>query len=326
MIVKAPESAPRALWHLGPGRAAILPAAAGEGAARLRARFSLISRGTERLVFEGRVPESEHERMRAPHQEGEFPFPVKYGYAMVATVEDGPEDLAGRDVFALFPHQDRFRAPPEALILLPEGLPPRRAALAANMETALNALWDAGAGPGDRIAVVGGGLIGLLVAHLASLLPGADVLLKDTSASRAAVAAELNVNFTTGKIAGHDFDIAVHTSASAAGLLEAMDCLGAEGRLVELSWYGEGAVAAPLGGAFHAKRLSLVSSQVGMVSPGRRPRWTHRRRLAKALDLLAHPALDGLIDTEVPFDEVAARLPALLARDAPGVATIIRYE
>ena len=326
MIVKAPESAPRALWHLGPGRAAILPAAEGEGAARLRARVSLISRGTERLVFEGRVPESEHERMRAPHQEGAFPFPVKYGYAMVAAVEDGPPELVGRDVFALFPHQDRFRLPPEALIPLPAGLSLRRAALAANMETALNALWDAGAGPGDRIAVIGGGLIGLLVAHLASLLPGADVLLKDTSGARAGFADEVNVNFTTDQIRGHDFDIAVHTSASAAGLAEAMGCLGDEGRLVELSWYGEDAVEAPLGGAFHAKRLSLVSSQVGMVSPSRRPRWPHRRRLAKALDLLAHPALDALIDTEVPFDEVAARLPALLARDAPGAATIIRYE
>lgn len=327
MNAEPPDSRrPRALWHVRPGEAALLPAAEGEGAARLRALYSLISRGTERLVFEGRVPESEYERMRAPFQEGDFPFPVKYGYAMVADVEEGQAELTGRTVFALFPHQDRFRLDPDALIPLPEGLPPRRAALAANMETALNALWDSGVGPGDRVAVVGGGLIGLLVAHLASRIPGVDLILKDPLTERRDVASQLNVNFTSGKIDGHDFDIAFHTSASAAGLAESLGCLGLEGRLVELSWHGEGAVPVPLGGAFHSRRLQIVSSQVGFVNPARRPRWSFRRRLAKALELLADPALDALIDTEVPFAEVSARLPALLAKDAPGVATVIRYE
>ncbi|MEX2518278.1 MAG: zinc-binding alcohol dehydrogenase [Paracoccaceae bacterium] len=328
---RAREPTPLALWHVAPRLAELRPGAFDDGAvdggaARLRARWSLISRGTERLIFEGRVPEAERQRMRAPHQEGEFPFPVKYGYAMVAEVEAGPKALVGRHVFALYPHQFRFTLPPEALFPLPEGVPPRRAALAANMETALNALWDSGAGPGDRIAVIGAGLVGCLVARLASLIPGAEVTLKDPLPHRRETAAQLSVNFTSGEIAGHDHDIAVHTSASAAGLAEAMGCLGPEGRLVELSWHGEGATPVSLGGAFHSQRLQVISSQVGQVSPSRRPRWSHRRRLEKALQLLDDPTLDVLIDTEVGFADVAGRLPELLAADAPGIAAVIRYD
>lgn len=321
-----PSNGPLALWHVAPRRSELRPAAMGEGEALLAARWSLISRGTERLVFEGRVPDGERARMRAPFQEGEFPFPVKYGYAAVAEVLEGPRDLVGRHVFALHPHQTRFRLPVEALIPVPDAVPPRRAALAANMETALNAIWDAGAGPGDRIAVIGGGLVGLLVARLAARIAGTETTVRDVAAERRETCAALSVSFADRQIAGHGFDMAFHTSASAAGLAEAVSCLGPEGRLIELSWYGEGAVAAPLGGAFHSQRLTLISSQVGQVSPSRRPRWSYRRRLEKAMALLDDPALDALIDAEVAFGDLSARLPAILAPGAPGIATVIRYE
>lgn len=321
------DDAPLALWHIGPRTSALLPGALGEGDVLVRTKWSLVSRGTERLVFEGRVPASEAERMRAPCQEGRFPFPVKYGYAAVGRVEDGPSHLFGRTVFALHPHQPLFRLPAPAVTLVPASVPTRRAAMAANMETALNALWDAGAGAGDRIAVIGGGLIGCLVARLASRLPGAEVVLKDPIVQRKSIAAQINVNFTSGKLADGDFDIAFHSSASAAGLAEAIDCLGDEGRLVEMSWYGAGEISVPLGGAFHARRLSLVSSQVGRVSPSRRARWSHGRRLAKAMALLEDPALDALIDAEIPFGpNLPARMAEILSPDAQGVATIIRYD
>lgn len=326
MITTSGPANPVALWHVAPRRCELRPGALGSGAATVRTMWSLVSRGTERLVFEGRVPEREAARMRAPHQEGDFAFPVKYGYAAVGVVEDGPEDLLGAHVFALHPHQTRFRLNAEDLSPLPPTLPPRRAALAANMETALNALWDAGAGPGDRIAVIGGGLIGCLVARLAARLPGAEVLMKDEMGQRRDVAAHLNVNFTSEDVTERDFDIAVHASASAGGLAAALGCLGPEGRLVELSWYGAGAVSAPLGGAFHSQRLAIVSSQVGRVSPSRRPRWSARRRLAKALELLDDPALDALITGEVAFADLPAALPGILAPGAPGIATIIRYD
>lgn len=315
---------PLALWRTAPGAVALRPGAIGDGSCEVVSKFSLISRGTERLVSAGAVPETEWSRMRAPHQEGDFPFPVKYGYAAVGRAETGA--LKGRDVFALYPHQTRFRLDPSHLIPLPAGLDPRRATLAANMETALNALWDAGLGPGDKVAVIGAGLVGCLTAYLAGRLPGADVTLIDVIDRRADVAAQLNVNFACGEGFPQGCDASFHTSVSAAGLQTAIDCLGDEGTVVEMSWYGGRETPIALGGAFHAKRLKIISSQVGQVSPSHRPRWPHRRRLETALALCADPALDCLITEEVAFADLPARHEAIMATDAPGIATIIRYE
>jgi NADPH:quinone reductase-like Zn-dependent oxidoreductase len=289
-------------------------------------RVSALSRGTERLVFEGRVPESEFDRMRAPFQRGDFPFPVEHGYCAVAEVLEGPPDLVGRLVFALHPHRARFRLPAAACLPLPEGLPPEHAALAANMETALNAVWDAGLAPGDRVAVVGAGLLGCLVARLAARLPGAHVLLSDENPSRKDTAHHLGASFAEAGALPDDRDVAINASASGAGLAAALASLGPEGRCVELSWHGDAPVTLPLGGAFHSRRLSIVSSQVGSLPPARAPRWSHRRRLETALDLLAEdPALDALLDVEVAAGDLPARLPDLLAPGAPGIATLIRW-
>ena len=316
--------APQALWHIAPRVTEIRRATLGDGDVIIRMVASLISRGTERLIFEGRVPKSEETRMRAPFQEGDFPFPVKYGYAAVGVVEAGPQDLIGRHVFALHPHQTVFALPVEAVFPISAYVP--RCALAANVETALNALWDAGAGPGDRICVVGGGVVGCLVAWLAGRLPGADVTLVDVLPERADAAAQLNVNYAESAKVIRDCDITFHCSASQGGLASAMETLGDEGRLIEMSWYGEGTVPAPLGGAFHSKRLQLISSQVGKVSPSRRPRWDYARRLAKAIELTADPALDCLIDQRIAFADAPARMPEILAKDARNLTTLITYD
>src|SRR3954451_18042952 len=189
-----------ALWYASRGRAELRPAPLpplGFGQARVRTLWSALSRGTERLVFEGRISMFENERMRAPMQDGDFPFPVKYGYSAVGMVEEGPDDLGGRTVFALHPHQDGFVAPADCLVSVPVDVPARRAALAANMETALNALWDSGAGPGDRIVIVGSGLVGLLVAFLAARLPGAEVVVVDVEPQRSAIVTGLGAEFRT---------------------------------------------------------------------------------------------------------------------------------
>lgn len=309
-----------ALWCIGPGQAELRPCATGEadkigavqtgtGAlAEVLALFSGISRGTERLVFHGRVPLSEADRMRAPHQEGAFSFPVKYGYASVGRVVSGV--MAGQVVFALYPHQTRYWLPETALVPLPDGLHPARAVLAANMETALNIVWDSGAGPGDRIAVVGAGVIGALVGYLCARLPGADVTLIDQNPARAALAARLSCGFATpdsGPDSGPQggCDVVIHASASEAGLALALRLAGPQATVVEASWYGENRINVALGAAFHSQRLRLVSSQVGHLPPDRAPRWTHRRRLAKALELLRDPCLDCLISGETDFTEIA---------------------
>lgn len=323
-----PDVPPRALWYLGDGRIELRACATpSQGAEfRMRALHSAVSRGTERLVLDGRVPESEWRRMRAPRQEGEFPGPVKYGYAMVARVEEGPRALVGREAFCLHPHEETFSAGQNDLHFLPAGLSPRRATLAANMETALNALWDSGAGACDRVVVVGAGVVGLLVSALAAKLPGAEVTVVDIDDSRRAVVEALGAVFAGPRETPRDADVVLHASASAAGLASALGAAGEEAAVVEMSWYGEKEVAVPLGQAFHARRLRLISSQVGQVAPSRRPRWSRRRRLAAALDLLAaDERFDWLIDVEIPFADAPDELPARLAAGAEGIGVVLTY-
>jgi threonine dehydrogenase-like Zn-dependent dehydrogenase len=307
----------RAYWIVSPQRSeiraeALPPPAAGE--VLVRALYSGISRGSETLVFRGEVPEGERGRMRAPFQAGEFPGPVKYGYSSVGVVESGPAELVGATVFCLYPHQDRYVVPAAAVHPVPAPVPARRAVLAANLETAVNALWDAGVRVGDRVAVVGAGVVGLLVAWLAARVPGCVVELVDTDASRATVAALLGVAFAGPERARPDADRVFHASGSGDGLALALALAGHEASVIELSWYGSRTVQAPLGGAFHSRRLTLRSSQVGAVAAAQRARWSHQRRLALALALLDDPRLDALVAEESVFDT----LPALMARLADG--------
>ncbi|MEL7014275.1 MAG: zinc-binding alcohol dehydrogenase [Pseudomonadota bacterium] len=299
-----------ALWCVAPEKSEIRPGELGRGTP-VKTRFSAISRGTERLVSMGRVPEDQYDIMRAPYQEGAFPFPVKYGYAAVGVVEDGP--LAETAVFALVPHQTRFAIPQEHLHPLPQDVPPERAILAANMETALNVIWDGGVSAGDRVAVIGAGVVGALAGYLAARLPGADATLVDVSPARASLARALGCDFCSPETAPEACDVVIHASATSDGLATALRCAGAEARIVEASWYGAGDVAAPLGAAFHSQRLQLISSQVGALPPGRRPRWSHKRRLTKALELLKDPVLDTLISGETGFRDLPKTYAEILA-------------
>jgi hypothetical protein len=317
-----------ALWYVAPGRAEMrretLPAPR-PGEVDVRALHGAISRGTERLVLAGRVPPGEYARMRGPHMGGDFPFPVKYGYAAVGRVEAGPANLAGRTVFALHPHQSRFVLPANAVTPVPENVPARRAVLAANMETALNATWDAAPGPTGRIAVVGAGVVGALVAWLCGRMANTQVTLVDLQPSRAALAQRLGVGFALPEDGPRDCEFVFHTSASAAGLATALALAGDEASIIELSWYGAGDVPVPLGGAFHSRRLRLISSQVGKVAPSRRAEFTHARRLAAAVDLLADPALDALLAPAVAFRDLPRQLPRLLAPETDVLCPVIDY-
>ncbi len=317
------------LWYERAGECALNTVAVPDplqGQVTVRARYSAISRGTERLIFEGRIPPTEHQRMRGPNQQGDFPFPVKYGYCVSGVVEAGDADLIGKPVFALHPHQSRFTLDRNWVTELPMGLPPRRAVLAANMETALNGLWDSQAGAGDRIVVVGAGIVGLLSAWLANKLPGTNVTIIDADLRKARFAQALGMAFCTPDSAPTDADVVIHASSSAAGLATALGCAGFEARIVELSWFGAALVSVPLGEAFHAKRLQLVSSQVGSVAASRRSRWDHARRMAMALDLLNDPLLDQLITDDIPFAQAPAALPGVFAATYPGLTAILTYE
>jgi threonine dehydrogenase-like Zn-dependent dehydrogenase len=292
----------------------------------VRTLRSGVSRGTETLVFRGAVPPSQYATMRAPFQEGDFPAPVKYGYLNVGAVEEGPAELCGRTVFCLYPHQTAYVVPASAVTIVPEDVPPARAVLAGTVETAVNAVWDAGPLIGDRITVVGAGMVGCCVARLLSRFPAIEVTLVDVDSGRAEIASALGVDFALPDDAAGDRDLVVHASATSAGLQRSLELLAPEGTVIDLSWYGDSEVQLSLGGAFHSSRLSIRSSQVGTVSPARSCRRTTADRLALALDLLRDPAFDALVTGQSRFAELPDVMARLAAGSLPALCHTITYD
>jgi len=316
----------QAFWVSAPGHGELRPVSLPAPAADevlVRTRYSAVSRGTELLVFAGRVPPDQREAMRAPFQEGDFPGPVKYGYLNVGTVQAGPAELLGRTVFCLYPHQTAYVVPASAVLPLPDGVPAERAVLAGTVETAVNALWDAAPRVGDRACVVGAGMVGCCVARLLAQIPGVRVTVVDVDPARAPIANALGARFAHPDEVDGEHEIVVHASATAAGLRRCLDLLPPGGEVLELSWYGAGDVSVPLGGAFHSRRLGIKASQVGVVAAARRATRSTRDRLALALELLKDPAYDCLIEGPSGFAELPALLPELAGR--PGLCHLIRY-
>jgi threonine dehydrogenase-like Zn-dependent dehydrogenase len=319
----------RAFWLRAPGFGEIRPVtlpAPGRDDVVVRTLWSGVSRGTEALVFRGGVPPDQYATMRAPFQEGDFPGPVKYGYLSVGAVEQGPPELRGRTVFCLFPHQTAYVVPARAVTVVPEDVPPARAVLAGTVETAVNALWDAAPLLGDRVTVVGAGMVGCCVARLLSRFPAVQVTLVDVDAGRAAVAAALGVDFALPAGAADGRDMVVHTSATSAGLQRSLDLLAPEGTVIDLSWYGDTDVRLSLGGAFHSGRLAIRASQVGTLSPARSGSRTTADRLALALDLLRDPGFDALISGQSRFGELPDVMPRLAAGSLPALCHTITYD
>lgn len=319
----------RAFWTVATGRGEIrdeeITAAPGSDVV-VRTEYSAVSRGTESLVFNGRVPPSEYVRMRAPFQAGEFPFPVKYGYANVGLVESGPRELVGRRVFVLHPHQTRYAVPVDVVHPVPDAVPARRAVLAANLETAINGLWDGRPHVGDRIIVIGAGTVGCLVAWLASRIAGCDVELSDINPARRSIADRLGVRFREPSCPASDADLVFHASGTPGGLVSAIAVAGLEATVVDLSWYGNQVVRLSLGEAFHSRRLTIRSSQVGRIAAEQTARWNTRRRMALAMSLLADETLDALITGESAFDELPEVLERLAAAPGDELCHRIRYE
>jgi 2-desacetyl-2-hydroxyethyl bacteriochlorophyllide A dehydrogenase len=319
----------KAFWLRAPGRGEIRPVALpdpGPDDVVVRTLVSGISRGTETLVFEGRVPPDQYEAMRAPFQEGDFPGPVKYGYLNVGEVEQGPAELRGRTVFCLYPHQTAYVVPAAAVAVVPEGVPPARAVLTGTVETAVNVLWDAAPLVGDRVAVVGAGMVGCCVARLLSRFPAVEVALVDVDPSRAEVAAAFGIDFALPDDDAAGCELVVHASATSGGLQRSLELLAPEGTVIDASWYGDSEVQLSLGGAFHSRRLAVRASQVGAISPARRGRRTHSDRLALALELLADPAFDVLLTGESRFAEMPDVMAQLAAGTLPALCHTITYD
>ncbi|TCN33564.1 threonine dehydrogenase-like Zn-dependent dehydrogenase [Kribbella orskensis] len=319
----------RAFWIREPGRGEIRPVRLpepGPGEVLVRTLRSGVSRGTEALVFRGGVPETQYDAMRAPFQEGDFPGPVKYGYLNVGIVEWGPDELRGRTVFCLFPHQTAYVVPIEAVTVVPDEVPPERAVLAGTVETAVNALWDAAPLVGDRITVVGAGMVGCCVARLIGGIPATRVTLVDVDETRADTATALGVDFALPEDAAGGQDLVMHASATSTGLQLSLDLLAADGTVVDLSWYGDRQVQLSLGGAFHSGRLGIRASQVGVVAAARRGRRTTAERRALALDLLRDPSFDALLTGASRFDELPDVMARLASGQLPALCHTLTYD
>ena len=315
----------RAFWVVAPGRGVIREVSVpsvGPGEVAVRMLFSGISRGTETLVFSGQVPANQHDSMRCPHQEGQFSFPVKYGYIGVGRVEsEGP--LAGRSVFCLHPHQTHFVVPIDDVRPLPVGLEPGLAVLAANLETAVNGVWDARIEPDDRVTVIGAGVVGLLVAWRINQEYGHAVEVLDINKSRADVVKKLGLQYAEPTDATPERTVIIHASGSESGLRQALKLAAQEGRIIEMSWFGSKAVSLPLGENFHSKRLTIRSSQVGAIPPDKQSQWTYGSRMEMVLQLLSnHPELEILINEESAF----ADLPKTMTQMVNGSGEVLCHR
>ncbi|MBA3488840.1 MAG: dehydrogenase [Longispora sp.] len=319
----------RAFWINSPGvgeiRSVRLPDP-GPDQVLVRTLYSSVSRGTETLVFRGEVPESQHTVMRAPFQEGDFAGPVKYGYLNVGVVEEGPTALLGCTVFCLYPHQTSYVVPADAVVVVPDDVPPARAALAGIVETAVNALWDAAPLVGDRITVVGAGMVGCCIATVLARFPGVSIEIVDTDPGRAEIASALGVQFATPDQATRERDLVFHSSATSSGLQLSMELLAPESTVIELSWYGDREVGLRLGESFHSRRLSIRSSQVGTVSPARSASRSCADRLTLALDLLRDPAFDALLTARSTFDQLPEVLATMAEGNGPALSHLITYD
>ncbi len=318
----------RAYWTISPHRGELRSEEIPEprpDQVRVRTLASGISRGTELLVHRHAVPDSVRTMMRCPFQAGELPEPVKYGYLSVGQVQAGSPDLIGKRVFCLHPHQDVYVVPAAAVTVVPDDVPSERAVLAGTVETAVNALWDGAPRIGDRVAVVGGGMVGLSVATLLRQFPLSRLQLVDTDPSRAHAASSIGVQLVTPQDAAGECDLVFHASATEAGLATALRLLGDEAEVVELSWYGDTHPTLPLGQEFHARRLTIRASQVGRVSPARAVRWQPSDRLTLALELLRNAVFDALLAPPRDFADLPNVMAELDAGRGTSLCQVISY-
>ncbi|WP_150460682.1 MDR/zinc-dependent alcohol dehydrogenase-like family protein [Nesterenkonia ebinurensis] len=298
----------REFWIEAPGSARVRHTALPEPGPEemlIETECSAISPGTETLVYRGEVPEAVADLMAAPQQLGELPCPVSHGYLNVGTVIRGPQELLGQRVFTLSGHRSHVVAAARDCHLVPEGMSSERALLAGIAEVGLNAVWESRSSLGDRIAVVGAGLVGLVTALLVQRLTPSRLQVVEVDSGRRAIAEQLGLDAVGPEKAQGDNDAVLHTSASEPGLARALEITGDDGVVVEMSWYGAQQPRVPLGADFHARRLSLVSTQVGQVAAPKRLRRTRRERLTAALNLLDE-RFDALVTGHSPLEQLPA--------------------
>lgn len=328
-MTRAPVEA-RAYWVVEPGRgelrSVVLPERPPPGTSRVRTEYGSVSPGTERLVGLGLVPAALAGRMACRGMEGTFALPVKYGYCVVGTVVAGA--ATGRRVFAMHPHQDLADIADADLVELPVALPAARAVLVPNLETALNGVWDAELREGERAVVVGAGVVGLLTAYCLAALHGVEPVVVEATPERRRTARTLpfvHRVLAPDEVEAGTFAVAFHASGTPGGLQTALDAVGFEGRVVDLTWYGTQRVELDLGTTFHCQRKRILASQVAVVAPAMRATHGPRERLAEVLRLLGDPHLDALLGAPRTFADLPLWMPDVYARRLDDIVPLVVY-
>ncbi len=315
-----------ALYFTAPRQITLRPEpcpAPGPGEVRVRTRLSAISPGTEMLIYRGQMPSGMAADETLAALRGDLTYPLKYGYAAVGEVVDlGPgvaSDWFGRLVFAFQPHQRCFVASVTALHPLPDDVPPERAVLLPNMETAVNLLMDGAPLIGERVVVLGQGVVGLLTTALLARFPLAALVTFDRYPLRRQMGLDLGATLSLDPLASDAVeaarahlgaqgfydgaDLTYEVSGNPQALDLALQLTGFAGRVILGSWYGTKRAALDLGGRFHRSRIRLISSQVSTLAPEHTARWDKARRLDVAWQMLRDLPPIAWITHRIPFDQ-----------------------
>ena len=289
----------------------------------VKSLFSLISTGTERLVASGEVPVSSFEFMAVPYMKGNFSFPIKYGYSLVGKVTSVGK-LYGKIVHLLHPHQGKCLVKEVDVMIVPDEIPAKRATLASNVETALNAIWDAEISIGDKVLIAGFGMIGSLLARVLSFMPEVEIVIMEKDANRVKMVQKMGFTFIDDPEPSY-FDVAFNTTSNEKALQIAIQSVGLEGKIIEMSWYGTKNVNINLGADFHYHRKQIISSQVSKIPSDKQSRWDYKRRKEVVFKLLKSPLFDEHITDVLTFAETPAFFDKLRAGGVSGLGYCIEY-
>jgi len=312
------------------------------GEVRIQTLFSGISHGSEMMVYRGEIPADLSLDATLPSLQGNFSFPIKYGYASTGRIIDVGEGVNGLEagdlVFAFNPHETCYTVPATVVIKLPEGLDPKHGIFAANVETALNALLDAAPRLGERAVIIGQGVVGLLITQLVRKAGASLIVTSDMYAKRRALSQKAGANLVVDPATeslddrvyemtgGAGADVVIEVSGEPRALNDAIKITAQEGRVVVVSWYGTKRADLALGSDFHRKRLTLRSSQVSNLDPSLAPRWTIARRRQLAASYLSELLLEELISNVVPFEQAGEAYRLICEQPQEVIQVVLGYQ
>ncbi len=286
----------------------------------IKSAYSLISTGTEKLIACGEVDNSFLPFMSVPYMAGRFSLPIKYGYSLVGKRTD-----TGQFIHAMHPHQSHCKIAEKDMAVIPEQLSPLKAALISNMETVINAIWDADIQGGEKVLIAGFGNIGCLLAETLTHYGVSEIHILEKEEWKKEIISSFG--FSTDVDIDANYDLAFDTTASKTGLQFCLDAVRSEGTVINLSWYGNRTIELSLGGSFHYGRKKIISSQVSVIPEKMKNSWDFKSRKKLVMDLLSQHPYEKYITHIIPFKETPDFFQRLRkGQQEKGLIWSIKYE